>query len=214
MAHDLRLRFNSPTVNLFFESCGDFIDYVADLRYYSQAELCECPYAYEGARRYPVGMLKGNGTLPDIKIHFLHYRSFEEAREKWLERSGRIDFDNLCVVMQAAELDEGLLERFERLPISRKVILGYETLPLQSPSIFKMRSLDSFVPGRILDYNGLSGRRYLDDFDYVALGHIHGPQKVGAKLPPPAEIPRLIPRYGFAGNSFGKEAVVMSFCLF
>ena len=29
MAHDLRLRFNSPTVNLFFESCGDFIDYVA-----------------------------------------------------------------------------------------------------------------------------------------------------------------------------------------
>ena len=43
MAHDLRLRFNSPTVNLFFESCGDFIDYVADLRYYSQAELCECP---------------------------------------------------------------------------------------------------------------------------------------------------------------------------
>ena len=102
MAHDLRLRFNSPTVNLFFESCGDFIDYVADLRYYSQAELCECPYAYEGARRYPVGMLKGNGTLPDIKIHFLHYRSFEEAREKWLERSGRLDFDNLCVVMQAA----------------------------------------------------------------------------------------------------------------
>lgn len=54
---------------------------MADLRYYSQAELCECPYAYEGARRYPVGMLKGNGTLPDIKIHFLHYRSFEEARE-------------------------------------------------------------------------------------------------------------------------------------
>ena len=26
----------------------------------------------------------------------------------------------------------------------------------------------SIVPGRILDYNGLSGRRYLDDFDYVA----------------------------------------------
>ena len=64
MAHDLRLRFNSPTVNLFFESCGDFIDYVADLRYYSQAELCECPYAYEGARRYPVGMLKGNNLSP------------------------------------------------------------------------------------------------------------------------------------------------------
>lgn len=60
---------------------------------------------------------------------------FRRGQGKWLERSGRLDFDNLCVVMQAAELDEGLLERFERLPISRKVILGYETLPLQSPSI-------------------------------------------------------------------------------
>lgn len=118
----------------------------------------------------------------DIKIHFLHYRSFEEAREKWLERSGRLDFDNLCVVMQAAKLDEGLLERFERLPIPRKVILAYETLPLQSPSIFKMRSLDSFVPGRILDYNGLSGRRYLDDFDYVAVSQRRNDS--GAKLPP------------------------------
>ena len=82
MAHDLRLRFNSPTVNLFFESCGDFIDYVADLRYYSQAELCECPYAYEGARRYPVGMLKGNGTLPDIKIHFSALPLFRRGQGK------------------------------------------------------------------------------------------------------------------------------------
>ena len=104
------------------------------------------------------------------------------------------------------------LERFERLPIPRKVILAYETLPLQSPSIFKMRSLDSFVPGRILDYNGLSGRRYLDDFDYVAF--LNDGTIRAQNCPPPAEIPRLIPRYGFAGNSFGKEAVVMSFCLF
>ena len=168
MAHDLRLRFNSPTVNLFFESCGDFIDYVSELRYYTQTELCECPYAYEGVRRYPVGVLKGNDVLPDVKIHFLHYHSFEEAREKWLERNERLNFDNLCVIMQAAELDAELLRRFESLPMLRKVILAYETLPLQSPSIFKMRSLDAFVPGRILNYNGLSGRRYLDDFDYVA----------------------------------------------
>ena len=39
-------------------------------------------------------------------------------------------------------------------------------------------------------------------------------ERFGRKIAPPAEIPRLIPRYGFAGNSFGKEAVVMSFCLF
>ena len=127
------------------------------------------PMRTRGSRRYPVGMLKGNGTLPDIKIHFLHYRSFEEAPGKNGSSAAVVLIsDNLCVVMQAAKLDEGLLERFERLPIPRKVILAYETLPLQSPSIFKMRSLDSFVPGRILDYNGLSGRRYLDDFDYVA----------------------------------------------
>ncbi len=105
MAHDLRLRFNSPTVNLFsnpagfYRLCGGFALLFAG----GTVRMSLC---VRGARRYPVGMLKGNGTLPDIKIHFLHYRSFEEAREKWLERSGRLDFDNLCVVMQAAELDE------------------------------------------------------------------------------------------------------------
>lgn len=169
MAHELRLRFNSPTVNLFFESCSDFIEYAAGLDYYATAELIELPYGCEGERRYPIGALKGNGTLPDIRIHFLHYHTFEEAREKWVERSVRLNFDNLCVVMQAASFDEELLHRFESLPMPRKVVLAYEkSCSVESPLIFRMRSLDTFVPGRILDYNGLLGRRYLDDFDYVA----------------------------------------------
>ena len=169
MAHELRLQFKSPTVNLFFESCADFICYVENLSYYATADVHELPYGQDGDRRYPIGALAGNGTLPDIKIHFLHYHSFEEARDKWVERSARLDFSNLCVVMQAAAFDQGLLKRFERLPMARKVVLAYEkSCSVESPLIFKMRSLDEFVPGRILDYNGLSGRRYLDDFDYVA----------------------------------------------
>ena len=53
MAHDLRLRFNSPTVNLFFESCGDFIDYVADLRYIRRRNCANVPMRTRGRVAIP-----------------------------------------------------------------------------------------------------------------------------------------------------------------
>lgn len=169
ISHDLRMQFNSPTVNLFFDSYDDFIDYVSDLRYYTGVEVQECePSVSPSGEIYPIGILPGDADHRDVKIHFLHYHSFLEARQKWVERTCRLNFDNLAVIMQAAELDQRLLARFVALPISRKVILAYRTLPLESPMIFKMHSLLEFIPGRILNYNGLSGRRYLDDFDYVA----------------------------------------------
>lgn len=170
ISHDLRMQFNSPTVNLFFDSYDDFIDYVSDLRYYTGVEVLECePCVSPSGEIYPIGILPGDAEHRDVKIHFLHYHSFSEARQKWVERTCRLNFDNLAVIMQAAELDERLLARFTAIPISRKVIIAYETpTPASSPLVFMMRSLTIFTSGRILNYNGLSGRRYVDDFDYVA----------------------------------------------
>ena len=41
---------------------------------------------------YPVGM------LDDIRINFMHYESFEQAKEKWIERCNRIDKSNMFVI--------------------------------------------------------------------------------------------------------------------
>ncbi|MDE7069730.1 MAG: DUF1919 domain-containing protein [Alistipes sp.] len=169
MAHDLRLRFDSPTVNLFFDSNEGFVDYVAGLDYYRDAELLACGAALRGdGREYPVARLAGDGEHPEVVLHFLHYRTFEEAARKWRERSRRLRPERLCVVMHVKELDRSLLDRFAALPVVRKVILGYPASELEHPLFFKVSSLARFEPGRLLRYAGITGRRYLDDFDYVA----------------------------------------------
>lgn len=168
MAHDLGLPFRSPTVNLFFDSVDGFLTYVAGIGYYRSAPLLDGGSLRQGGRRYPVGLLAGSGRWPELKIHFLHYASFDHALKKWRERSERIDPAQLCVVLHAKRMEPSELERFLRLPVERKVVLGYPTLPLSHPSIFKLHSLREFAPGRILDFRGWTGRRYLDDFDFVS----------------------------------------------
>ena len=38
------------------------------------------------------------GLLGDIKINFMHYKSFEEGVMKWEQRKKRINWDNLFLV--------------------------------------------------------------------------------------------------------------------
>ena len=45
-------------------------------------------------REYPVAL------LGDIELHFNHYKSFEEAEQKWYERKQRMNEERLFVEMQ------------------------------------------------------------------------------------------------------------------
>ena len=86
--HDLGLKFNSPFVNLYLEP-RDFIRYLSNFEHYRQAELSfistDAPY--------PIGKLE------DLTIHFMHYHSEDEARQKWIARTARIAPDNLFIMM-------------------------------------------------------------------------------------------------------------------
>ena len=87
IAHDLNLRFNSPTINLWMTP-KDFIRFCSDLRTYTQSELQFIEL--EGFREgHPVAKLN------NITIYFQHYHTEEEARTKWRERCKRINFDNI-----------------------------------------------------------------------------------------------------------------------
>lgn len=165
IAHELHLPFRSPTVNLYFDSYDGFLDYLFHLSYYVGVSPEPDGYREQDGHRYPVGVLPGGELYPDVKIHFLHYPTFEAAAAKWRERTARIDFDRICVIMQVDRPDRRLMERFAALPCPRKVVLTYDDY--DAPFVFRIHSLERFVPGRLLDYRGLLGRRYLDDFDYV-----------------------------------------------
>ena len=88
--HDLGLQFRSPTVNLMMFQT-DFLKFVLNLDHY----LCmELQFFQHPEYRFPCA------HLGDITIHFTHFHSEEEARHAWLDRSGRIDRENLVVFME------------------------------------------------------------------------------------------------------------------
>lgn len=161
---DLHCAFNTPTINLYMDN-HDYLTFLENIREYLALEVVQVE---DPSKSFPVGVLYGSAG--EVQLYFMHYDSFETAQQKWLERSQRVDFDNLYVMMDAhpgTPLE--IINRFDRLDFSNKVILSDRDQPGIS-SNFKMSFYDpSFLPGKILTYKTRFGmKRYLDEFDYVS----------------------------------------------
>jgi uncharacterized protein (DUF1919 family) len=68
---------------------------------------------------YPIGYIGD-----DIEIHFMHYKSEEEAASKWLRRVQRITPDDNKLFVKFCDTDiptDDQLRQFDKLPFSHKV---------------------------------------------------------------------------------------------
>jgi len=159
--HDMGCKFNTPTVNLYFKP-GDFLKFVKDPARYLNAVPIE---TFEENISFPIGQLL------DIRLYFMHYKSFPEAREKWNERSKRVKLDNVFVMMTDKDnCTYEQLKEFDQLPYQKKVVFTCRTYP-EIKSAF-------YIPG--FEKEGEVGvlsdwkpqfwrRRWLDDYDYVKI---------------------------------------------
>jgi len=163
--HDLYLEFLSPTVNLFFEK-DDFIKFTNNLFGYLSSEVTEIRLPNVS---YPVGEITYKGQ--PVKIFFMHYKTFEEARDKWNERVSRINKDNIFIINHiASDLTKSDIDKFEALPFKNKVLITYEN-PTNSKDIkvLDLYTKPEYRPGKVLEYkSSISIKRYIDDFDYVS----------------------------------------------
>ncbi len=159
MYHDLHLKFNSPTINLFF-SIQDFIRFVRNLDYYLGLELRQ--YVTD-EYTYPVG------RLGEITIHFMHYDNFGEAAVKWYERVKRIDKDNLYIVMNEGRgcTYEDLVE-FDALPFSHKVVFTHKEYGEIKSAYYITGFEDKESCDFLFEYRKSSIERYYEQFDYVS----------------------------------------------
>lgn len=157
LLHDLGLRFDTPTVNLFF-TAGDFVKFCSRLEHYIAADLVEDTDATEP---FPVGL------LDDVRVYFRHYKTFEAAKQKWQQRSTRIHWDNLFFLMSdGCGSSEALVREFDALPSKHKVLLtcrnygdvkcavkmdipGREGKDLGAPELFRYKGL--FVADKAID---------------------------------------------------------------
>lgn len=74
---------------------------------------------------YPVGLLDGK-----YELHFLHYRSVEDARQKWFRRLKRINKKRVIFKFSDGDkFEDSMVERFEALPFKNKVLFTAKEYP-------------------------------------------------------------------------------------
>ena len=157
--HDLGLKFNTPTVNLYFYA-RDFIKFVSDLDRYLILE----PIEEKTDMDFPVG------RLDDILIYFMHYKTFDEAKEKWEERKSRVDKNNLFIMMtDKNDCTYEDIKVFNSLPFKNKVIFTHKPYEEFECAYYMKGFEDKEEVGVLSDWKpGFWKRRYIDDFDYVS----------------------------------------------
>ena len=159
--HDLNQPFNSPFVNLYLDP-SDFVRYLQNITFYQAQPL----QFIQTEKSYPVGL------LGDLKVHFMHYHSEQEAREKWEARSQRLDFDNLFIMMTDKDGGKGAkyedLQAFDNLPHPNKVVFTHKPYP-ELKSAFYIKGFESEGEvGDLFTFSGWNGEKYYDQFDYVS----------------------------------------------
>jgi uncharacterized protein (DUF1919 family) len=157
---DLGVRFNSPTVNLSM-SAKDYLKFVKNLKYYLSTDIVENT---DLLVNYPVGILG-----EDITLHFMHYRSFDDAVSKWNERKVRVNFDNIFYMMTDRDgCTEEDIKEFDSLPFEHKLLFSANPYP-QYKSVVCCEEFreDDCVPV-MTEWRNMWGERLYDRyFDFV-----------------------------------------------
>lgn len=156
--HWLGMRFNTPFVNLAIKDK----DFILMLEHWD--EFLEYPIieVRDHEKNYPVGK-----SILGIKLHFVHYKTFEEAMLKFEERKKRINQDNFGVLLSNWRGGLNELKRYENLPFKHKIILSPYDVD-GSKTIVKIDGVNRMIGGLpYLEYKNIFGSRYVDQWNFV-----------------------------------------------
>lgn len=165
--HNLGLKFLSPTVNLFVKS-DDYLTFCKNLKYYGSCDIVQVD---DKDRDYPVGRIVPlDNDHKEITIFFQHYKNFDEAKRKWVERFQRINWDNMFFIWEFYDTlyENRLLYDFDKAELpGKKILLLHRDMPNVKNSFVFSCYKEDLPTAKAFEYKGISGKRYLDEFDYV-----------------------------------------------
>lgn len=134
------VNYLTPTVGMYLFA-PDYVKFVKELKKYIEMDIQFISYEQS---KYKDEIVKRHqehvpvGVLGDVEIMFLHYKTEEEARQKWTRRKARINWDNLFFKMTEMNLcTPELLREFDELPYEKKVIFVTRDYGLKSQILFK-----------------------------------------------------------------------------
>jgi uncharacterized protein (DUF1919 family) len=133
--HALNLEYTTPFVGLFVPP-SHFIKLIKNLKHYmaEPIEFVESSiYRHEKFSDYPIGLVG-----KDVEIHFLHYRSREDAENKWAKRKFRIFWDNLFFKI---DLERGItpedIAEIQKLHENNILLFGREGSAIEKIDVLK-----------------------------------------------------------------------------
>lgn len=159
--HNLGHKFLSPTINLWIKP-NDYIKMLENPhKYFVSDKMIEVK---NSGLPYPVGSING------VKIYGQHYDSFKQLKDKWDQRSKRINWDNIDVffIERDGATKSNLLD-FDKLPYNKVVFTKKNYSDVKS-SLVIPKSYDNEhneVNNLCDNLNRFTGLKYIDKFDYV-----------------------------------------------
>ena len=119
--HRFGLPFLSPTINMY-ASEKDFLNFLQNpiKSVKKNLRLVKKEFNEELKIEYPVY------KIGECEWHMNHYNDFNVAKNKWIERSERINWFNVLAIMYTEDVK--ILEEFDKLPYGKKVcFVPFET---------------------------------------------------------------------------------------
>ena len=170
--HQLNAQFLSPTINLFF-TLNAFNYFCLYLEDYLNADLEE---SKEEKVDYPVGLLKpkkDSKVDKILKVHFMHYESFDNAFQKWEERKKRINFNNIYVISSCAypheieNLNPQIIDDWNKIKYPKVILVdknyGFENeIIIKKPEDCQEYAWLLYAPDQVQTW-----KRTFNDFDFV-----------------------------------------------
>ena len=170
--HDLGKQFLSPTINLTFDE-NDYLCFCENLKSLPSSTLTE---DLNNNHPYPVGLLSVPGLNNPLRIYFVHYQTFEEAKRSFERRSKRINTDKILLLFSVLDLDFASANRFAKIHSYKKLCFyktNVDNCFLPNRSDCKFIRIRGKIPKNkdMLSFKNILGRKmFIDDtpFDYHA----------------------------------------------
>lgn len=145
------LQYSTCFIGLFIHA-DDYLKLLKNFKEYMSMEIFETKVSkYINKKiKYPIGL------LGDIEIHFVDYKNFEEAVEKWKERKARMlpIKDCIIVMTDTSNYKREHGSEFVDLPFEKKRLLLSKKYWFKNPYVIRLGYYDERNP-RIRHYRDI-----------------------------------------------------------
>ena len=161
---------NSPTIGAYFFS-KDYVKFVSNLNYYLNMQIEIIPASMSknadvlierNQKDIPVGV------LDDVEIIFLHYRDPKTAKEKWIRRCQRVNYNNLIFKFSnMGKCSREDIKQFMSLKADKKFMFSATSFPEYDSIIIVPGNEDGSVNNDTFYWN-----KYIDVYELINSGRI------------------------------------------